>query len=145
MSNVRRHMSHLLSTLTAQRLNEAGVAFAAADGGSLRILASEQDLGDILVSFEDGEVSVFLGEITHRHFTAYEADDRSLGCTVEQAASNASQFIREVVEGKWVLWRWPDGRGGCYKPDGNDDESADSPLPGEEVEYFRWSGKTHSV
>jgi hypothetical protein len=98
-------------------------------------------VGDILVSFEGGEVSVFLGDITHRHFTLYEAGDTFPGCTSEQAATDAAQFIREVVEDKWVIWRWRDGGGGCFKPGGDDEESADSPLPGEDVKYFRWSGQ----
>jgi hypothetical protein len=124
----------------AQRLRDTGIAFSATDTGSLRIPAREQAVGDILVSFEDGEVSVFLGDITHCHFTPYEADEEFPGRTSEQAAVDAAQFIHEVVQDQWVVWCWPDGHGGCYKPDGTDDESADSPPPGEEVKYFRWSG-----
>ena len=92
------------------------------------------------MGFEDGEVSVFIGDITHCHFTPYKADDQFPGCTTEQAATKAVQFIREVVEDKWVIWRWRDGRGGCFKPGGDDDEAADAPLPGEVVECFLWSG-----
>ena len=134
-------MSESLATLTAQRLQDAGIAFSTTDCDSLRIPAREQAVGDIVVSFESGEVSVFLGDITHCHFTPYEADDKFPGCTAEQAATDAVRFIREVVEDQWVIWCWADGRGGCYKPDGDDEESANSPLPGEEVKYFRWSGK----
>jgi hypothetical protein len=134
-------MSESLATLTARRLRDAGIAFSATDAGSLRIPAHDQAAGDILVSFEDGEVSVFLGDITHRHFTPYAADDKFPGYTAQQAAADVAQFIREVIDDQWIIWRWLDGRGGCYKPGGNDDESAHSPPPGEEVEYFRWSGK----
>jgi hypothetical protein len=133
-------MSESLATLMARRLREAGIALAAADAESLRIPARAPAVGDIFVSFEGGQVSVFLGDITHRHFTPYEADDKFPGCTDEQAATDAAHFIREVVEDKWVIWCWRDGRGGCFKPGGDDEESADSPLPGEEVMYFRWSG-----
>ncbi|MBS1155244.1 MAG: hypothetical protein H6R07_1168 [Proteobacteria bacterium] len=133
-------MSDALAKLTAARLSDAGIEFVTVDLDGLRIPAREPVVGDILVLFEGGEVSVFLGDITHCHFTPDQADDKFPCCTAEQAAKDAAQFIREVVEDKWVLWCWNDGRGGCFKPDGNDEEAADSPLPGEEVKYFRWSG-----
>lgn len=133
-------MSQSLATLTAQGLRDAGIAFAPGEAETLRISAREPAIGDIVVSFEDDEVSVFLGDITHCHFTPYEADDKFPGCTKEQAAIDAVQFIREVVEDKWVIWCWSGGRGGCFKPDGDDEEAADAPLPGEEVKCFLWSG-----
>ena len=134
-------MSGSLATLTSRYLGDAGIAFSGAGPESLRIPARVPDIGDILVSFEGGEISVFIGDITHCHFTPYEANDKFSGRTNEQTATDAVRFIREVMEDKWVIWRWSDGRGGCFKPDGDDDESADSPLSGEEVKYFRWSGQ----
>lgn len=93
------------------------------------------------MSFEGGEVSVFLGDITHCHFTPYIADDKLPGCTNEQAVEDAVRFVSEVVRDKWVIWCWSDGSGGCFKLDGAADEAADTPLPGEEVKYFFWSGQ----
>jgi len=134
-------MSESLATLTAQQLRNAGIAFVAGPAETLRIAARQPSIGDIAVSFEGGEVSVFLGDITHCHFTPYAADDKFSGCTNEQAVENAVRFIGEVVQDKWVIWCWSDGRGGCFKPDGDDEEAADAPLPGEEVKYFLWSGQ----
>jgi hypothetical protein len=133
-------MSESLATLMAQRLRDAGIAFAAGDSETLRISAREPAIGEIVVSFEGSAVSVFLGDITHCHFTPYAADDKFPGCTDEQAATDAVQFIREVVADKWVIWCWNDGRGGCFKLDGDDEEAADAPLPGEDVKCFLWSG-----
>src|SRR5690349_24683827 len=114
-------MSESLATLTSQRLRDAGVAFVADPSETLRIAARQPSIGDIVVSFDGGEVSVFLGDITHCHFTPYAADDKFPGCTNEQAVEDAVRFIREVVQDKWVLWCWSDGRGGCFKPDGDDE------------------------
>jgi hypothetical protein len=128
-----------LAALTSQRLLDAGIEFTADEAGSVRITGRNSAVGDIVVSFDGNEVSVFLGDITHCHFTPYKADDNFPGCTPEQAATDAVSFIREVIADQWIIWRWSDGRGGCYKP-GADDDAADGPLPGELVEYFVWSG-----
>lgn len=133
-------MSELLETLTAQLLRDSGIAFASGEVETLRIAGREPAIGDIVVTFERSEVSVFLGDITHCHFTPCEADDKYPGFTIEQAATDAVRFIREVVQDKWVIWCWSDGRGGCFKPDGDDEEAADAPLQGEDVKYFLWSG-----
>ena len=134
-------MHESLTTLAAQRLRDAGIAFVADASETLRIAARDPAIGDLVVSFEGNEVSVFLGDITHCHFTPCAADDKCRGCTNEQAVADAVRFISEVVQDKWVIWSWSDGRGGCFKPDGNDEEAADAPLPGEDVKYFRWSGR----
>jgi hypothetical protein len=132
-------MNGSFAAMTSQFLLNAGIEFMSDETGDIRITGRNSAVGDIVVSFDQGEVSVFLGDITHRHFTPYEADDKFPGCTLEQATSDAVSFIREVIADQWVIWRWSDGRGGCYKPGGNDDE-ADAPLPGETVECFVWSG-----
>ena len=135
-------MSSSLVDTTTQRLRDAGIAYSLGDGDTVRIAGRELAIGEIVVTFDDGEVSVFLGDFTHRHFTPYEADDRFPGCTPDQAAAEAVQFIQEVIEDKWLIWSRDDGMGGCYKPDGDADESADAPSAGEDVRIFRWSGST---
>jgi hypothetical protein len=134
-------MSESLATLTARRLRDTGIVAVPGPSDTLRIAARQASIGDIVVSFEGGEVSVFLGDITHCHFTPYAADGKFPGCTKEQAVEDAVRFVSEVVQDKWVIWCWADGRGGCFKPDGDDEEAADAPLPGEEVKYFLWSGQ----
>jgi len=130
-----------LCDLTLSELRGVGITPALESDGTLRIAARDAKVGDIVVSFEGDEISVFLGDITHCHFTPYAAQDNFPGCTPMEAAADASRFIREVVSDQWVIWRWRDGRGGCFKLGGNDEESADAPLPGEEVESFVWSGQ----
>jgi hypothetical protein len=134
-------MNSSLASITSQRLHGAGIAFLIEGGEAIRIPAGNSEVGDIVVSFEGGEISVYLGDITHCHFTPYEADDKSPGCTPDQAAADAAQFIREVMDDLWIIWRYSDGRGGgCYMPEGDDEEEADAPLSGHGVEYFVWSG-----
>ena len=134
-------MTSALRDLTLSELRAVGITPALESGGTLWIAARDAKVGDIVVSFEGDEISVFLGDITHCHFTPYAAQDSFPGCTPMEAAADASQFIREVISDQWVIWRWRDGRGGCFKLGGNDEESADAPLPGEEVESFVWSGQ----
>ena len=117
-------MSESLAKLTAQRLSDAGITFVAGASETLRIAAREPTVGDLVVSFEGDEVSVFLGDVTHCHFTPYAADDKFPGRTDEQAVAGAVRFISEVVQDKWVIWCSSDGQGGCFKPDG-DDEAKD--------------------
>jgi hypothetical protein len=133
-------MTSSLASLTSERLRLAGIAISQEADGSLRIAGPNSAIGDAVVSFDDGEISVFLGDITHCHFTPVEAQGNFPARTPEQAADEATQYLREVLADEWVIWRRNDGRGGCYKPDGDDWESADAPLPGEEVERFLWSG-----
>jgi hypothetical protein len=130
-----------LRDLTLLELKRAGVKPSLEQDGTLRVAALDSNVGDIVVSFEGDEISVFLGDITHCHFIPYAAQDNFPGCTPGEAAADASQFIHEVVSDQWVIWRWRDGRGGCFKLGCNDEESADAPLPGEEVESLVWSGR----
>ncbi len=130
-----------LQEQSACELRDAQIAFVVEADGSLRIPHRNAEVGDIIISFEGEEISVFLGDITHCHFTPYAPQGHFPGCTPGQAARDATHFIREVVSDLWVIWRWPDGRGGCYRPDGDDEERADAPLDGEEVERFVWSGR----
>ena len=133
-------MDSSLASLTSWRLRDAGIEFAVADNGDLGIAGPNIALGSMIISFEDDEVSVFLGDVTHCHFTPCAPQDDFPGRTPEQVASLAVEFISEVVADEWVIWRWSNGRDGCYKPDGDDEESANAPLSGEDVEYHLWSG-----
>jgi hypothetical protein len=133
-------MSSSLASLTSQRLRDLGVEVSQEAGGSLRIAGPNAAIGDAVVSFDDGEISVFIGDITHCHFTPVEAQGNFPALTPEQAADQAATYLREVLADEWVIWRWGNGSGGCYKPDGDDWESADAPLQGEDVERFFWSG-----
>ena len=133
-------MAGELNHLTSQALRQAGIAFSQESDGTLRIKCPNPALGEVVVSFDDGEISVFLGDITHSHFTPIEARGKFPARTPEHAAGEVAQFLREVLADEWVIWRWKDGRGGCYKPGGDDWESANAPLPAEEVERFVWSG-----
>jgi len=130
-----------LPDFTLRELRDAGITPTVEADGTLRIAGHNAEVGDLVVSFEGGEVSVFVGDITHCHFTPRAAQGDFPGCTPAQAAADAARFIGEVVSDQWVIWRWRDGRGGCYKPGGDDNESANAPLAGEEVESFVWSGR----
>jgi hypothetical protein len=133
-------MSTSLLELTTQRLSAREIPFHLEADGAVRIAAKCPELGDIQIAFEDGEVSVFVGDITHSHFTPFEAYDNFKTYTPEDAADDAVEFVAEIIADAWIIWKYPDGFGGCYKIDGDVLSSADAPLSGEGVESFVWSG-----
>jgi hypothetical protein len=129
-----------LSLLAARYLVSFGIAFYNDANGDVRVRALCNDVGDLVLSFADSEISVFIGNITHRHFTPFPAHGKLAAYTNEDCARDAIQFISDVLNDKWVFWKLSNGAGGCYMPGGNDESSADAPLPGDAASLFVWSG-----
>lgn len=112
-------------------LSAASVAFED-DNGQFRIPARHPDVGDLLITLDDGEITVFVGNFTHRHFTAHEGD--------ATCVANAIEYVCGIVNDQWVLWAYPGGAGGSYRIGAEAEPSADTPLPDEEVIRYVWSG-----
>jgi hypothetical protein len=129
-----------LSLLAARRLASIGIAFHNDANGDVRVPALCNDVGDLVLSFADGEISVFIGNITHRHFTPFAAHGKLAAYSNEDCARDAIQFVSEVLNDKWVIWKLSNGTGGCFIPGGDDESSADAPLAGETPSTFVWSG-----
>jgi hypothetical protein len=128
-----------LSLLAARHLVSFGIAFHNDVDGDVRVPALCKDVGDLVLSFVDGEISIFIGNITHRHFTPFAAHGKLAAYTNEDCARDAIQFVRDLLNDKWVIWKLSTGTGGCYMPGGDDESSADAPLPGEAPSLFVWS------
>ena len=52
-----------------QALHSASITFERNTDGQLRIPARSSEVGDLFVSFADDEITFFIGNITHQHFT----------------------------------------------------------------------------
>ncbi len=115
-------------------LTAAGVAFDD-DGGQLRIPARHPEVGDLLITFDEGEITVFVGNFTHRHFTLES----------EGNVRDALDYVCGILNDQWILWAYPGGAGGSYRVGAQDDPSEDAPPPDETVIRYLWSGHCDSA
>jgi hypothetical protein len=120
-------------------LAAAGIAFDD-DDVQLRIPARHPDVGDLLITLDDGEITVFVGNFTHRHFTPHEGAATYTASTVEDCVREALEFVRGIVNDRRVLWAYPGGAGGSYRIGAEAEPSEDVPLPDEQVIRYVWSG-----
>lgn len=120
-------------------LTAASVAFED-DNGQFRIPARHPDVGDLLITLDDGEITVFVGNFTHRHFTPHEGDANYAASTIEDCVREAIVYVSGIVNDQWILWAYPGGAGGSYRIGAEAEPSADTPLADEEVIRYVWSG-----
>jgi hypothetical protein len=122
----------------------AGLAAASVsfedDGGQLKIPARHPDVGDLLITLDDDEITVFVGNFTHRHFTPHEAAATYAESTIEDCVRDALEYVRGILNDQWVLWMYPGGAGGSYRLGAEADPTEDAPLPDEPVLRYVWSG-----
>ena len=102
-------------------------------------------VGDLIVYFDGGEITVDISRITHCHFSPYEAGPTYPGNSVDDCVRAAAEYVRSVLSNERVLWRYENGAGGTYLPGEAADGTADSPPEGEDVEQFLWSGPYRGV
>ena len=127
------------STPLASGLMAAGVAFED-DGGQLKVPARHPDVGDLLITFDDGEITVFVGNFTHRHFTPHEGSSTFAASTAEGCVKDALEYVCGILNDHWILWAYPGGAGGSYRIGAEAQPAEDTPLPEEEVVRYVWSG-----
>jgi hypothetical protein len=98
-----------------QALQAASIAFERHADGTLRIPARSSEVGDLVVSFDEDEITFFIGHITHQHFTPGARGDPEAPDQVAECIREAVQFLRGVLDDRWVLYCYPNGGGGCYE------------------------------
>jgi len=130
-----------LEHLCAERLAAAGIAFQRAPEG-LRVPAACTEVGDLLVCFDNDEITVDIEKITHCHFTPYGASPPYAAHSIEDCIRDATDFVGAVLRDEWMLWRYPNGAGGCYQIGTEGEGWSDEPLAGEGIEKFVWSGRS---
>ena len=116
-----------------QALHSASITFERDADGTLRIPARSSEVGDLVVAFDDDEITFFIGDITHQHFTPGSRGNPEAPDQVAECIREAVQFLREVLDDRWVLYSYPGGAGGCYEI-GEDDGRT------EDAARFLWSG-----
>lgn len=123
-------MTSSFSTLVTSGLEAAGIAFED-DAGQLKIPALHPEVGDLLITFDDAEITIFVGNFTHCHFTA---------STIEDCVRQALDYVIGILNDQWILWAYPGGTGGSYRLGAEGDPKENAPLPDEEVIRYLWSG-----
>ncbi len=98
------------------------------------------EVGDLVVAFDNEEITVFVGDLTHCHFTPGAAGNPEAVDQVGECVREAVDFVRGVLGDRWVIWSYPNGAGGCYEIGEEENPMADAPLPGEDARSFLWSG-----
>ena len=116
------------------RFRQLELQFARDEDGSVRLPAKHPAVGDLLVTFDDGEITVFIGDITHCHFTPGACGNLASSDPQGEAVACATEFIAEVTSDQWVLWSNPAGVGGSFRRD----RPIDTPTP--DASVFVWSG-----
>jgi hypothetical protein len=110
------------------------------DAGQLRIPARHPEVGDLLITLDDGEITVFVGNFTHRHFTPHDAAATYEASTTEDCVRDALEYVCGILNDRWVLWTYPGGAGGSYRLGSEADPAEDVPVSGEQVVRYLWSG-----
>jgi hypothetical protein len=132
-------MVSLFSASLTSGLRSVGVAFED-DEGQLKIPAQHSEIGDLLITCDDGEITVFVGNFTHRHFTPHEGSTTYAASAADNCVRDAIDYVRGILNDQWVLWAYPGGSGGSYRVGSEDDPMEDVPLPNVEVVRYLWSG-----
>jgi hypothetical protein len=129
-----------LESLCVAELSKVWLQGRRESDGVIRFPAASSEVGDLIVYFDNGEITVDIEKITHIHFTPYEADTTNAAHTVHDCAREAAQYVAGVLSGQWILWRYPNGAGGSYEVGTSGEELADSPVGPDDTEKFLWSG-----
>lgn len=129
-----------VKALSDNLLAAAGITFLHDPTGDLRVPAKCPDVGDLVINFDDDEITVEIEGITHCHFTPYEASDSYEAYTIENCVRDVVSFVKEVVRDEWILWRSPVGAGGCYRIGTKCELYPGASAVGQSAEKFVWSG-----
>jgi hypothetical protein len=129
-----------LKQLFIEECLAVGIACQLNEKGIICFTPPCANVGEMIVYFDDGEITVDIENITHCHFTPYEAGETYPANTIEDCARRAASYVYDVLKDQRVLWRYPNGAGGTYLVGPEDGDNSDPPLEEEDVEKFLWSG-----
>jgi hypothetical protein len=129
----------ILKNSVSRDLRSKGVAFGYEPDGCLVIEAICGEVGDLVISFENAEITVFIGDLTHCHFTP---DSPNL---LNECVLEAVDFVNDILQDRIVIWNYPNGAGGCYEIGNEEDPMADAPIKDSGEKCFIWSGPYQST
>lgn len=131
----------LLNKPIEEALLACGISFERSVDGSFRIPGKSTDVGDLLLSSEDAGVTVYVGNLTHAHFSSYPGDEFNAEYTRADCVRDAVVLVRGIIEERWLIWVYPNGAGGCYEIGTESEFDSDVPLPDSGAVLFKWSGR----
>lgn len=134
----------ILEQLFVEECLAVGIACRRNEKGMICFTSPCANVGEMIVYFDDGEIRVDIENITHCHFTPYEAGETYPAHTIEDCVHSAALYVDDVLKDQLVLWRSPNGAGGTYLVGAEDGDNSDPPLEEEDVEKFLWSGPFRS-
>jgi len=101
-----------------------------------RFAAEHPAVGDVEITDDDTEATVYIGNITHRHFNPYDPSLSPLDLA-RTVSGEVIQFLTDLFADRVLLWAAPGGgQSGCQYP-------FDGAVPTErpsDSNLFVWSG-----
>lgn len=99
-------------------------------------VAEHPAIGDVEITDDESEATVYIGEITHGHFNPYDAS-LSPEQVADMVTDDVVEFLEDLFADRVLLWAMPGGkRGGWQRPF---DGTVQPDLPSE-ANVFVWSG-----
>ena len=132
-------MSSLID-LAKAHLRRASVAFDADPQRGLVLRPISPVWGELVLGFDDGEITAYMGDATHCHFTPGACGDLDADDPVQECVEEAVRFVADVLADQYVIWTYPNGAGGCYPVGHAADPQVDAPLPLSGATEWLWSG-----
>jgi hypothetical protein len=84
----------------------------------IRVPAPSKAIGDVVLSSDMDELTVYLGEHTHCHFSLYMYDDRPASEAIEKVVQETVAFLEDLLADQIVVWSIESGqRGGTFRRD----------------------------
>jgi len=144
MAETQPHADHLSCEFLTQLrrvLPDTAFRTALTDGLVVTIPFRCEEVGDITVWLEGGEVTVEIGQLNHTHFRVYTQSAPTPDECERVAAEMAVDYIRDVIEER-VRFRVQFAAGRCLASSSWYPEHSDGGLPlprAEEVREYVWS------
>ena len=126
-------MADLLTTELAARLPDLEVR-TDAPNRSLVIPAANDEVGNVTIIDDGDEFTLYIGTITHGHFSDYEAanpDERA-----RTIVDSLVLFLEDLVADRVLIWR-SDGSGGWRGIDTDEQLNVHSDSG---TQFYLWSG-----
>lgn len=106
-----------------------------AENKEIMIPSGSAVIGNICITDDIHELSVFVGNFSHWHSSSTDPDNAT-SIIVEQVV----EFLRDLFQDKIVMWGSSESYGGFYSTE-LDEAHQDTPLESESVRKYLWSGR----
>jgi len=127
----------------SEALRSAEVAIQGNPDGTLRVVARSVEVGDLVVAFDNDEITVYIGDLTHCHFTPGAVGNLDASDPIGECARAAVGFVLGVLNDREMIWTYPNGVGGSHRSGDKNNPMADAPISEEGTRYYLWSGPRH--